>query len=198
MDSRNPNYNEMQMEQSVDIKALFFKFLSYWYLFFITIMLAMLTAFLFNKYTEPVYKIKTTVLITEDRNGLNGAQSLLGFGNVTNTQKLQNQIGILRSRSLVARTLKSLNFNVSIYNEDNFIKTEVYKTAPFDVFVDTSHLQPIGNIKFYITILSTTQYRVEAEGQDLGTYNYRTYSDGKKAIPWLKYDKTHLFVLNII
>ena len=113
MDNKFPNYNEMQQEQSVDIKALYFKFLSYWYLFFITIVLVMLIAFLFNKYTKPVYKVKSTVLITEEKGGLSDAQSLLGFGNITNTQKLQNQIGILKSRSLVSRTLKSLDFNVS-------------------------------------------------------------------------------------
>jgi tyrosine-protein kinase Etk/Wzc len=58
MDNKFPDYNEMQQEQSVDIKALYFKFLSYWYLFFITIVLVMLIAFLFNKYTKPVYKVK--------------------------------------------------------------------------------------------------------------------------------------------
>lgn len=127
MENKFPNYSEMQQEQSVDIKALYFKFLSYWYLFFISIVLVMLIAFLFNKYTKPVFKVKSTVLITEEKGGLSDAQSLLGFGNITNTQKLQNQIGILKSRSLVLRTLKSLNFNVSLYQEDNFVTSEIYK-----------------------------------------------------------------------
>ncbi len=193
MDQNTLNYNEMQQEQSVDIKALYYKFLSYWYLFFITIVLVMLIAFLFNKYTEPVYKVKTTVLITEDKGGLNDAQSLLGFGNITNTQKLQNQIGILKSRSLVSRTLKSLDFNISYFKEDNFVTSEVYNESPFNVTIDTSHGQPVGNVKFFVTILSDNEFRLEAEGQDLSLYNYNTYKESDKKVASIKYDKKHRF-----
>ena len=63
-----PDYTEGQ-EQTLDIKALFFKFLSYWYLFLITLLLAMLVAYLFNKYTKPVYQIKSTILIQEGKGG---------------------------------------------------------------------------------------------------------------------------------
>jgi len=193
MDNTLPNYTELQQEQSVDIKALYFKFLSYWYLFFITIVLVMLIAFLFNKYTKPVYKVKSTVLITEEKGGMSDAQSLLGFGNITNTQKLQNQIGILKSRSLVSRTVKSINLNYSCFKEDNFITSEIYKESPFTVVIDTSHLQPVGNIKFYVTILSADEYRLEAEGQDLTLYDYRLYKDTEKKVALLKYDKKHRF-----
>ena len=197
MDNQIPNYNEMQQEQSVDIKALYFKFLSYWYLFFITIVMVMLIAFLFNKYTKPVYKVKSTVLISEDKGGLNDAQSLLGFGNITNTQKLQNQIGILKSRSLVSRTVKSLNLNYSCFLEDNFITSEVYNESPFNVIIDTSHLQPVGNVKFYVTILSEKEYRLEAEGQDIAFYDYKNYKDNGTKLASLKYDQKHRFGDNV-
>jgi len=193
MDNKFPDYNEMQQEQSIDIKALYYKFLSYWYLFFITIVLVMVIAFLFNKYTKPVYKVKSTVLITEEKGGLSDAQSLLGFGNITNTQKLQNQIGILKSRSLVSRTLKSLDFNVSTYKEENFVTSEVYDKTPFKVAIDTSHLQPIGNVRFFVTILSDSLYQLEAEGQDLTLYDYNTFKDSDKKIALLKYDNKHRF-----
>ncbi|HNW53329.1 MAG TPA: GNVR domain-containing protein, partial [Bacteroidales bacterium] len=193
MDNKFPNYTEIQQEQSVDIKALYFKFLGYWYLFFITIVLVMLIAFLFNKYTKPVYKVKSTVLITEEKGGLSDAQSLLGFGNITNTQKLQNQIGILKSRSLVSRTVKSLNLNYSCFLEDNFLTSEVYNESPFSIAIDTSQLQPVGSLKFYVTITSPDEYRLEAEGQDLAMYDYRTYKEGDKKLASVKYDKKHRF-----
>jgi tyrosine-protein kinase Etk/Wzc len=193
MDNKALEYAEMQMEQSIDFKALLFKFLKYWYLFVITITLALFIAYLYNKYTQPVYMVKSTVLIAEDKNAFNGAQSLLGYTNFTNTQKLQNQIGILRSRSLVSRTLKSLSFDVSIFKEGNFITSEVYTTAPFEVIIDTANLQPIGNARFFITILSETYYRVEASGENLGSYDYKSYTYGKKYIPSIKYDVAHRF-----
>jgi len=69
MENNIPNYSEMQ-EQSVDVKALFYKFLNYWYLFLVSIILVMLIAYLFNRYTEPVYKVKSTILIKEEKGGM--------------------------------------------------------------------------------------------------------------------------------
>jgi hypothetical protein len=189
-----PTYNQSQeQEGTVDYIALLYKLLSYWYLFFITIVLVMLIAFLFNKYTKPMYKVKSTVLISEEKGGMNDMQSLIGFGNITNTQKLQNQIGILKSRSLVARTVKSLNFSVSNFKEDNFITTELYNESPFKVTIDTSRLQPVGNLNFYVTILSDNEYQLVADGQELSLYDYRSYKESPKKVATLKYDKKHRF-----
>lgn len=38
------------------------------------------------------------------------------------------------------------------------------------MFVDTARLEMVGNINFYLTILSDTEYHLEAEGQDLTLY----------------------------
>ncbi|HRW97617.1 MAG TPA: Wzz/FepE/Etk N-terminal domain-containing protein, partial [Bacteroidales bacterium] len=69
----NPN---IKQEESIDLKALFFKFFRYWYFFALTIFVALVIAFLFNKYTKPVFQVKTTVLIKDDRS----SPDLLGFG----------------------------------------------------------------------------------------------------------------------
>ncbi len=58
------NFESIQQhEESIDIKALFFKFVRYWYLFALTVFVAIVIAFLFNKYTAPVYEVSTTVLV---------------------------------------------------------------------------------------------------------------------------------------
>jgi uncharacterized protein involved in exopolysaccharide biosynthesis len=70
----NNNYLNTNQEESIDIKSLFFKFFRYWYFFALTIFVSLLVAFLFNKYTKPVYEVKTTVLVKEDK----ASQGLLG------------------------------------------------------------------------------------------------------------------------
>ncbi len=51
-----------QQDESIDIKAIFLKLVKYWYLFALTIFVAVAIAFLFNKYTNPVYEVSASVL----------------------------------------------------------------------------------------------------------------------------------------
>jgi tyrosine-protein kinase Etk/Wzc len=77
--------SQQQAEESIDFKTLFFKLYSYWYFFLITIFIALLIAFLFNKYTLPVYKVKTTVLIKDDKSRMD-PQALLGISLMSSTK----------------------------------------------------------------------------------------------------------------
>ena len=75
------NFNEInQNQQSVDLKVILFKFLRYWYVFVITIGLALAIAFLFNKYSRPIYEVETTVLVKERNEGGIDPQAMIGLG----------------------------------------------------------------------------------------------------------------------
>jgi uncharacterized protein involved in exopolysaccharide biosynthesis len=190
MDNIN-NISNIPKEESIDYKALFFKFYRYWYFFALAIFIFFIIAFLFNKYTEPIYKVNTTVLIQEDKSSMD-PQSLLGFGLMGNQQNLENEIGILQSYSLTYRTLKGLDFGISYYIEENFITKELYHISPFDVIIDTAHLQPV-NLKFFITILSDKKFKIEAKGEEIELYNFTDYTLSDNEIDNLNFDKTYEF-----
>lgn len=128
-------FQTYQQEETIDLKMLIFKFARFWYLFVISIFIALLVAFLFNKYTKPVYEVKTVVLIKDQKAGKMDPTALLGlsFGG---QQNLQNEIGILKSYSMGFRTIKELGFEVSYYREEGFITQELYRKAPFTVEID--------------------------------------------------------------
>ena len=104
-----------QQEESIDIKALFFKFVRYWYLFALTIFVVIVVAFLFNKYTSPVFEVKTTVLVKDDKGGLDAASMLGGLGLSNTQQNVENEIGILTSFSLSYRAIRELDFEISYF-----------------------------------------------------------------------------------
>jgi len=115
------NFQPYQQEETIDLKALFFKFTRFWYLFAISIFIALLVAFLFNKYTKPVFEVKTSVLVKDNKSKMDPSALLGGLGLGNNQQNLQNEIGILMSYSLSDRTIKSLGLEVSYFREDGFI-----------------------------------------------------------------------------
>ncbi len=103
------NFQPYQQEETIDLKALFFKFTRFWYLFAISIFIALIVAFLFNKYTKPVFEVKTSVLVKDDKTKMDPSALLGGLG-LSTQQNIQNEIGILMSYSLSNRVVKSLKF----------------------------------------------------------------------------------------
>ena len=171
-----------QQEQSIDYKALLFKIYRYWYFFAITIFIALVLAFVFNKYTKPVYEVKATLLIKDKSENKLDPSALLGIGLMNNQQNLQNEIGILTSQALTYRTVTKLGFEVSYFRESNFVTSELYKDCPFVVSFDSSFPQPVG-LRFYLTILSRDHYSITADGEEVGFYIFREKlaPEGKKA-----------------
>ena len=113
MDNNINLQNIDQKEEPVDYKALFFKFYRFWYFFALTIFVALVIAFLFNKYSKPIYEAKTTVLIKDDKSS---AQNLIGIGFMNSQQNLENEIGILQSYTLTERAVRELNFYISYFH----------------------------------------------------------------------------------
>jgi len=130
------NFDNIQpQEENIDIKALFFKFSRHWYLFGISIFVAIIVAFLFNKYTNPEYEVHTTVLVKADKSKLDPS-ALLGLGLANTQQNIQNEIGKLSSFSLAYRSIRELHFEVSYFVKDGLMTKEMYKTAPFRIVFD--------------------------------------------------------------
>jgi uncharacterized protein involved in exopolysaccharide biosynthesis len=183
---------ELNKEESIDFKALFFKFYRYWYLFVLTIIVAVIIAFLFNKYTEPVYEISTTVLVKDDASM--DPQSLIGLGSFGRRQQnIENEIGILQSHSLAYRTVTRLPFEVSYYYEKDFIKKEIYGESPFIVEFDTNHVQPTG-LQFQLNFISNSKFKLTAEGQEISLYDYHKAEDAEAPpIPGIKLEEEYFF-----
>ncbi len=164
---------QQEQEESFDYKALFFKLYRYWYFFVLTVFIALLIAFLFNKYTKPVYEVNTTVLVKDDKSSPD-AQALMGFGFGNSQQNLENEIGILQSYSLVNAAVRELDLGISYFQEENFITSELYKDSPFVVLFDSSFPQAI-NVKFKLDILSDKNFNLKAEGKAISHYDYQNF-----------------------
>jgi len=168
----NENIQDLsQQQQSVDYKLILFKFYRYWYFFAVTIFIALIIAFIFNKYTKPVYEVKTSVLIKDKSENKMNPQDIIGLGLFNNMQNLQNEIGVLSSYSLTYRTVTKIGFEVSYFSEDNFISRELFKDCPFTVIIDTSFPQPVGS-RFNLSFVSKDKFRLEAKDEDVKFYNF--------------------------
>ena len=187
----NETFQDFSQHQSVDYKVILFKFYRYWYFFAITIFIALISAFVFNKYAKPVYEVKTTVLIKDKSVNKQDPQNIIGLNVFRNLQNLQNEIGILNSYSLAYRTIVKCGFEVGYYREDNFITRELYKSAPFIVEFDATFPQPVGS-RFNLTILSNTEFHLDVNDEKAFYFNYSTEEFAPKTNQ-LVFEQTYRF-----
>lgn len=124
------------LENDFDLKAFFDKYLIHWKWFALGIGACLLLAFLYLRYTIPQYKASTTILVKDEKKGgmlseLSAFADMgLGGGMKNN---VDNEIEILKSRTLVESTVKKLNLNISILAKGKFVDRDIYKDAPIEV-----------------------------------------------------------------
>ena len=158
-------------ENAIDIKTLIIKFLSYWYLFIIFGVIALMSGYVYNRYTPNVYQVSASIFIKETKMGMDAASMMTGM-NFRSYGNVQNEIGILQSYMLSERALKKLDFNVSYYAKGRLATVELYKDNPFTVEVDYSVPQMVG-VKYDVKILDNGQYRLKAEAERASMYDFK-------------------------
>ncbi|MGV8093847.1 MAG: polysaccharide biosynthesis tyrosine autokinase [Mangrovibacterium sp.] len=176
-----------------DHKKLIAKVFSNWYWFVLSFILALCSAWIYIRYTHPVYAIKSSILLKEESTnaflsqggGISG-QILKGFG--SGREGLYNQQIILKSKPLLKRTFSELDFEVSYYHEEKIAVREVYHEAPFRIVWDKDHPQLI-HFNFRLSIASDRQMKLTGEGTEIIGYDYRAGKEVKKW-PAIKIDQT--------
>jgi tyrosine-protein kinase Etk/Wzc len=133
------------LEGGLNFKSILGKFLAYLPYFLFSIIISLFVAFLVNRYSNAKYRIQATLLIKEKNSrggGIDGAENFLqGMQLLSTSRNIENEQGILKSKSLVEETIKNLDFGISYFAEGNIRKEDVYGDLPFIIRLDSSHLQ---------------------------------------------------------
>src|SRR2546423_13363934 len=124
-----PNNNE---QASLSAKDLFFKYLRFLPLFIISIALSLLVAYIYLRYTTPIYS-STGSLIIKNEQPLKGSDKFDQVLSNDNSKDIQNEIEVLKSRPLMERVVKALNLNYTYYAKGKIKEMDIYKTCPFYV-----------------------------------------------------------------
>jgi len=125
-------------EENIDLKAVFFKYLPYWKLIVLGIVLSMAVAFFYNYIEEPVYRVHSKVLISDPTKTLNQNMLMAELGAFATRSGFHDQIVILSSRTMIDSVLRQMNQDVYYFGiTNNFFgikrKRELYEDAPFRV-----------------------------------------------------------------
>lgn len=181
----NNNFEEMYRLKKTDFKSIFMKIYEIRLIVLISVLVFLFFTVLYNKYATPVFKNTTALLIWDQANNTfmtDNSQPSNGFG-LFAQKKIENEIEILKSFSLVNSTVNQLNIQTS-YCYDKYLfgsrwfkhfplKTtrEIYNDSPIRVTINTTYSQPVY-VKFYVYIVSPLTFRIQAIADKAWKYNY--------------------------
>lgn len=156
-----------QKEDKIDLNKIFKMVFSNWKFFLITIFVALLSAFIYVTYTLPVYRVSATLLINEEKKAasIGNDQLLEGFGLGSGMKNLDNQIMVLRSRSLIRRTLDELPFEIEYSHHKLFSKVALYPNPPLKIIPETVGFLPY-DIEFTFKYLNNNEFSINGRSKD--------------------------------
>ncbi|MCH7412075.1 polysaccharide biosynthesis tyrosine autokinase [Belliella sp. R4-6] len=171
--NQSPNQNSTNQstkEDDADIKAILHYSLRKWPYILISICVCVAIAFLINRWSTPIYRVSSTVIVTDDQPSL-GLDLFEASGLLQSKSNLENEIGILKSYALAEQTVSNLNLNVSYFSEGIVKKTQLYgNDKPIEVDVDWTHPQLLGG-KLKVTVVGKNQYRINIEEGNFLVFN---------------------------
>jgi capsular exopolysaccharide synthesis family protein len=115
-------------EDTIDIKSEIKQYLRYWPWFVITLLLTLVSAYLYLRYAPRVFETYSKVKILDESEGLELPTSAFIFKR-TNIN-LENEIEIISSYLIMEKVVRELNLNTSFY-EEGTIQTKQIESLPF-------------------------------------------------------------------
>lgn len=172
---------EQEEKSSFDFQAIYTTLILNWKWFVLSLIICIGAAFIYLRYTPPVYQAYTKMLIKDDegnnRRG-NGLQNMTNLGIISNSNGIDNEMEILASHTLATNAVRDLKLYATYKKRGHITDRLLYLNQPISVDMDPSHLEKLeGTLSLQI------------EHTDNGFHITGNYDDG--------YDNEYNFDKNI-
>lgn len=182
-------------ENSLDLREQIEKYLRNWKWFALAILLSFIYTFFSLNFTRPSYKATSKIKIKDENRGdkstLSAFRDMGIMGNATK-DKVEDEIEVIKSKTLVSEAITSLKLNIQFFTNKNgisdfldsnlgfnteFYEKENYENPPLDLnfFISDSALSKIAT-DFIVTINSDSQYTFSTKDKSV----VKTQSFGEK------------------
>lgn len=159
---------EDEASSGFDYKTFLIKLLMYWPWIAGCVIVALAGAFFYLKTQTPLYTVSSSVLIKNEssKSGNTGA-NLADLGFVTSsTQNFDNELEILRSRTLLKKVVTSLDLYIDYNLPGSFRPTELYKQSPVKVWITPEEADRLGSAKVDLHFKQNQLYEVTITHND--------------------------------
>lgn len=190
------------------LRSTVVKYLKYWPLFLLILVLGITTAFLYLRYlAKDSYEVQAKILINDKDSGqsLGKIDNFNNLGLIKTAHSIDDQIGILASTGVMEDVIRESNYNISYFLEGSIKDVEVYgEEVPITIVADETSENLLVDTKIMIKfdgndlfqlIVEENENQISIEGQfgDLLQSEIGTFTVMKKPDVSLKILNKPLF-----
>ncbi|MEH6765231.1 MAG: polysaccharide biosynthesis tyrosine autokinase [Aequorivita antarctica] len=169
-----------QETKELPLREIIEQYTRYWYLFILGIIVALVLAFIYLRYTTALYQTRATIIIKDEKSASSPMEmaAFSQFGSLLsrfNTSKIDNELAIFNSKRIISKTVEELGLNIKYESVGSIKTSEIYSYTPFKVqYQSFNELgKKVSIPKLLIEVLSNTEYKLEAENQAIdGKYKF--------------------------
>lgn len=142
-EEQNIPVNNEQDELTINYRAFLQKCIKHWRWFAASVLACLIIAFIYLRYTTPVYNVSANVLIQQEnqKGGLGGLSGgaigmLSGLGGISFSSSFDNEMEIMQSRTLLKKVVTDLGLYISTFQQRiTGYNVPLYKTSPIQVYL---------------------------------------------------------------
>ncbi|MEO8399545.1 MAG: polysaccharide biosynthesis tyrosine autokinase [Ignavibacteriaceae bacterium] len=147
------------------IKEHLSKYLAYYPLFIISLIVCVGAGLIYLRYAIPKYRATALIFVKNDKKGTPNDLIETAITGTPVATNLDNEVELLNSSSLMERVVSKNGFNISYFHVGSIRKTDVYLDAPFrlipQVILDSNNF-----LSFTLTKLSSDGGIIETGSSD--------------------------------
>lgn len=128
---RNKNITA-EPEESL-IQQMVSKYLPYWPIYLVAIAVALTIAFIYLRYTIPLYEANATIIIKDEKKGNEDSKLMESLDQISSKKIVENEIEILQSRSLMINVISVLNLYAPVFDKGRVHSISAYITSPIKI-----------------------------------------------------------------
>ncbi|MDY3268257.1 MAG: polysaccharide biosynthesis tyrosine autokinase [Phocaeicola sp.] len=196
-------------EKPINWKAVIMEYLIYWPFILLFVILCLGGAYTYLRYQAPQYNVNATVLIkqgdkSKNSTAINAISAMQDLGTMSMASNFDNELEILRSRTLIKKVVNNLALNINYYSKGNFsYDKNLYRSTPVKVWMapdEADRLPSRVNMSIALNpdgkFTATAQYTINGEEQQetksfdkmpslmitkVGTISFSTPTDSVKS-----------------
>ncbi|WP_298345962.1 polysaccharide biosynthesis tyrosine autokinase [uncultured Algibacter sp.] len=161
---RNHRNTLSDKQDDIDIKKIILSYLKHWKWFVLSCLIFSTLAFFYLRYETPQFNAYAKIMLMDDDGVSNPADLLLkDLGQLSNSEnkKIEDEIEILKSRSLMKGVVKRLDLNRQFFVKGRFHDTQYFpnNNSPVDItFIESDSVVYKSNFSFNVYITSPTTF----------------------------------------
>jgi capsular exopolysaccharide synthesis family protein len=153
------NSNQPKQTDDLDISKIILDLKNRWHYFLVASVVFTIVAWLYVKFTLPVYQASSTILIEEDKSSPKNIEDFISTDLFSSNMSLPTEIGIIKSRTVIQNTIDELKLRVQYSSNEVFPSKPLYQIQPFNIEVIQIDRE-MQDLPFQVNILDKDHAKV--------------------------------------